>query len=116
MALDLVKTVVIIGNHLNSIPLLLETAGKVRAAENAVQIVDATVPAQYDIAGIIDEVRASPMAFGDDNFDTHAAKVCAAYNGPPAEGVSAQRLLTIENLRTIVELIGMFGSLLGRFK
>lgn len=117
MSFDLVKTVVIIGNHMDSIPLLLDTAGKVKAAENAVQIVDATVPAQYDIARIVDDVRASSLAFGDDNFDTHAAKVCEAFNGHPgSHPISGKRLLTIDNLRTIAELIAKFAPLLGLLK
>lgn len=117
MALDLVKVVVAIGNHMDSIPLLLETVGKVKAAENAVQVVDATVPAQYEIANIIDEVRASVTPFGDDNFDIHAAKVCEKFNGPvDTHSISGKRLLTIDNLRTIVELIAKFGPLLGLLK
>lgn len=117
MALDLVKVVVVVGGHLDSIPLLLETVAKVKAAENAVQIVDGVVPAQYEIANIIDEVRASALAFGDDNFDTHAAKVCAAFNGPAdTHTIRGKRLLTIENLRTIVDLIAKFGPLLSLLK
>lgn len=117
MSLDLVKVVVVIGGHMDSIPLLMETVSKVSAAENAVQIVDAVVPAQYEIARIIDEVRASSLAFGDDNFDTHAAKVCEKFNGPAdTHSISGKRLLTIANLRTIVELIAKFGPLLSLLK
>lgn len=114
MALDLVKVVVVVGGHLNEIPLLLETVGKVKAAENAVGVVDAVVPAQYAVARIVDEVRESAFSSDYVAFEVEAEKVCAAFNSLPASPGEAttKKLLTIDNLRSIAELILMFAPLL----
>lgn len=115
MALDIIKTVIVIGGHLQDVPLFLEAATKARAAENCVGVVDAIVPAEYKGAAIVDEVYAAAFSTDYGDFDTEAAKVCAAYNAnPPAGEAKAQKLLTIENLRSVVELIGLIATLFPR--
>ncbi len=110
--LDLVKVVVAIGGHLDQVPLLLETVEKVKDAKTAVQFVDATVPAQYAIANVVDDVRGSVTTAAVSDFDTEAAKVCTAFNAAaPAGEASAKKLLTIENLRRVAELIMLFGPI-----
>ncbi len=121
MNLDLAKTVLVLRNHFDAIPLLMDTAAKFKDAKSAVQVVDAVVPAQYKIAAIVDDVRAVQVqaagkAVGEDNLETAIAVTCEAYNEHGnARGVHAKAFLTPGRLRTILDLISTFGPLLLKF-
>lgn len=135
MSLSAAKVIKVLRNHYDSIPLLADAAVKYAAAKNAVEVVDAVVPAEYKIAAIIDDYNApSTQGVGDDDLVAAAARFCEAYNSAPpafpADGtepvvppvefpvdgtepvVRSQALLTPGTLQGIVSLITLLAPLL----
>lgn len=115
MSFNYLKAGIVLRNHFDVIPLLVETVEKYSAAKSAVQVVDAITPAEYKIAAIVDDYNGvAALNLGDDNLDALKARICAEYNSiPPAEGVATtKKLLTADNLQRVITLISLLAPLL----
>lgn len=112
MTVQVAKLAKVLRNHFDGIPLLMETASKYHEAKNAVQVVDAVVPAEYKIAAIVDDYNApTTQDVGDDNPESAVANFCTAYNTGREREIKGLALLTPERLQGIISLITLLAPL-----
>lgn len=111
---DVFKIVRVLVSHADSLPLFADTYEKYQAAKNAVQVVDAIVPAEYKVAQVCDQLMENKaVTFAVENLDQAKADLLAAANAGVVEGqVSAKKFFTPDRLEMAIKLVQLLAPLL----
>ncbi len=96
---------IVLSKHTDLLQVGLTASEKAQAATNAREVVDALIPAEYKLADIVDDLRGVGALSVVHDDEVYISRILEQVNAAPADGATAQRLFSRENVETALGIL-----------